>query len=167
MKNVLARFPELCGLLVGLLDVVPRAVAAMVFKPAEASIHGWLLLGNVHHVNGPRGLGLDTMQWFGIGAVLLLAFYASVQVTAHLLRPVNGWFAVARGALGVVAGVLVLNVAESLATGKVTDYIGWVIGTRFTAVNFGDVMAWLALLLFAAAFSGGLALRLLSAPARA
>src|SRR5688500_17601428 len=138
MKSLLTRFPELFGMLLGVLDAVPRLVAAWVFKPAEASIHGWLLLGNVHHVNGPKGLGMDTMQWFGIAAVLLVMFHVSVVVTANLLRATNGWMLVARGALGAVAGVLLLNVLESLATGKVTDYIGWVVGTRFTALNFGD-----------------------------
>lgn len=167
MKNLMMRFPELTGLVLGLLDAVPRAVAALVYKPSEASIHGWLLLGNVHHVNGPKGLGMDTMQWFGIAAVLLLMFYASVQIAAYLLRPANAWFLVARGALGAVAGVLLLNVLESLATGKVTDYIGWVVGTRFTALNFGDVLVSWALVVFAAAFVAGLTMRLLKAPERA
>ena len=168
MKTVILRYPELAGVLLGLLDAVPRLVAAAVYAPSEASIHGWLLLGNVHQLNGPKGLGLHTLQWFGVAAVFLLLFYVSVQATVVLLRPVNGWFLVARGALGAVAGVLLLNVLESLASGKVTDYIGWVIGTRFTAINLGDLLVWCALPVFLASFVIGLALRLLqAAPARA
>ena len=168
MKSAILRFPEVFGVLLGLLDAVPRLIIAALYKPSEASMHGWLLLGNVHHVNGPKGLGLDTLQWFGIAAVLLFLFYGSVQAAAVLLRPANGWFLLARGALGVVGGVLLLNVIESLASSKVTDYVGWVVGTRFTVINLGDVMVWLALLVFVISFATGLVLRVLQAtPARA
>ena len=167
MKKMLARSPELAGLAIGVLDALPRLLAASMYAPGKASLHGWLLLGNVHHVNGPKGLGLDTMQWFGIGAVVLIAYLVAVHITAYLMRPVNGWFLVARGALGAVGGVLLLNVVESLATNKVTDYIGWANGTRFTAINFGDVVLMLALLTFAATFAIGIIVRVLQAPARA
>ena len=167
MKNAITRCPELFGLLIGVLDAIPRLVAAAAYAPGKGSLHGWLLIGNVHHVNGPKGLGMDTMQWFGIGAVILLVYYAAVMITAYLLRPASGWFLVARGALGVVAGTLLLNVVESLATGKVTDYIGWAIGTRFTALNFGDVLVTIALVVFAGSLAAGLWQRLMPALVRA
>ena len=164
MKNAIMKRPELFGALLGVLDAVPRLLAAAYYAPSKASMHGWLILGNVHHENGPKGLGMDTMQWFAIAAVLLAVFLATVHVTAWLLRPANAWFLLARGALGAICGVLLLNVVESLATRKVTDYIGWADGTRVTVLNFGDLLVYAACLLFPLAFAIGLVRRLLRQP---
>ena len=165
MKNAIMKWPELYGVLAGVLDAVPRLLAAATWAPSKASLHGSLLLGNVHHENGPKGLGMDTMQWFGIAAVLLAVFLTGVHLTAFLLRPANGWFLVARGALGAIGGVLLLNVVESLSSRKVTDYIGWTDGTHVTMLNFGDLVVFAACLVFPLAYAIGLLRRALWLPA--
>lgn len=147
MKTMFRSCPELLGMLVGLGDALFRAVAAVAFDPGEARVYGALLLGNVHHHNEIRAFGLTTMAWFGIASVVLGAIYAAVRVAEYGARPGNAGFLLCRALLGAVAGVLVLNVIESLATQKVTNYIGWVLGSRFTAINFGDVLTWLCLVM--------------------
>ena len=143
MKQFASRHPEALGMFVGLVDAIPRAVAAWVYAPSEATLHGVVLLGNVHHVNGIRALGLDTMAWFAIGAAILAVLYAALRTAGRVLALDNAAFAAARGLLGVVGGVLLLNVVESWWTGKVTNWIGIAYGTRFTAFNFGDVVVFL------------------------
>lgn len=147
MKSLLKDCPEGLGLLVGFGDVVFRAIAAVIFAPSEAQRHGWLLLGNVHHHTEIRAFGLSTMEWFGISGVVLAFIYGGVRLSEYGARPGNAGFLLSRGLLGVVAGVLVLNVVESLVSGKVTNYIGWVHGSRFTAINFGDVLIIVCLFL--------------------
>lgn len=147
MKELLKNHPELAGLMLGMADAVFRAVAAITFDPSEARAFGPLLVGNVHHHNEIRAFGLSTMDWFGISAVVLVVMYAGVRYAEYLARPGNAGFLVSRGLIGAVAGVLALNVLESLATHKVTNYIGVIHGTRFTAVNFGDLLLWLCLAL--------------------
>ena len=120
-------------------------------------MYGGLLLGNVHHHNEIRALGLSTMAWFGIAAALFGVFYAGVRIAEYGARPGNAGFLICRMLLGTIAGVLLLNVLESLVTSKVTNYIGWVMGGRFTAINLGDVMAWLSLVLLMPAFALALA----------
>lgn len=164
MKNVLFRFPEFAGIVVGLLDVVPRAIAATVFAPSAASIHGPLLLGNVHHVNGTRAFGLGSMAWFAASGTALALLYLALRVAARPLDPHNVAYVFARGLFGAMAGVLLLNVAESLLTGKVTDYVGVVYGGRFTAVNFGDLLLWLCLLALVPAVTGAFALHVVARP---
>ena len=143
MKRFASRYPEALGVAIGLVDAVPRAIAAWAYAPSKASLHGVVLLGNVHHVNGPRALGLDTMAWFAIGAAILAVLYAALRTAGRMLALDNAAFAAARGLLGVVGGVLLLNVVESLWSGKVTNWIGIAYGTRFTAFNLGDVVVFL------------------------
>lgn len=157
MNALMTRYPELVGLAIGMSDAIFRAIAALVFDPAEARVYGGLLLGNVHHVNGPMAFGLNTMHWFGISGAILLLYYSGLRAAEYLVRPGNVWFPVSRGLLAVAAGVLVLNVLESIATGKVTNYVGWVVGTRFTAINLGDVVLWLSLAALPLAFCAAVA----------
>lgn len=157
MKTMMTRCPELVGLAIGMADAIVRAIAALAFEPGEAKVYGGLLLGNVHHVNGPMAFGLNTLHWFGISAAVLLLYYFGVRVTEYLVRPGNVWFPVSRGLLAVAAGVLVLNVLESVTTGKVTNYVGWVAGTRFTAINLADVVLWLSLAALPLAFCAAVA----------
>ena len=157
MKALMMRYPELVGLATGMSDAVFRAIAALAFAPAEAKVYGGLLLGNVHHVNGPVAFGLDTMHWFGISGAILLFYYVCLRVIEHFVRSGSAWFLVCRGALGVAAGVLALNVLESMATGKVTNYIGWVVGMRFTAINLGDLVLWISLAALPIAFCAAIA----------
>ncbi len=157
MKMMFRNCPELLGLMLGLSDALFRAVAAFAFDPGEARIYGALLLGNVHHHNEVRAFGLPTMAWFGIAAVVFAAFYAGVRIAEYGARPGNSGFLLCRALLGAVAGVLTLNVIESLVTAKVTNYVGWVLGGRFTAINFGDLLTWLCLVLFVPAFVAALA----------
>jgi hypothetical protein len=157
MKALVIRYPELVGLAVGMSDVVFRAIAALVFDPAEAKVFGGLLLGNVHHVNGQMAFGLNTMHWFGIAGAILVLYYFGIRLAEYIVRPGNIWFPISRGLIGLAAGVLVLNVLESVFTGKVTNYVGWVIGTRFTAINFGDVVLTLSLVGLPPVFCGAMA----------
>lgn len=145
MKQMIRNFPELPGLLFGLGDVVFRTIACLVFDPSEVRLYGSLLVGNVHHHNEIRAFGLGTMAWFGIAGALLLVLYAGVRIAESGMKPGNIGFLVSRGLLGAICGVLVLNVLESIATGKVTNYIGLAYGTRFTAINFGDLLLWVCL----------------------
>lgn len=146
MKKWIVANPELAGLLLGLSDVVFRAIAAFAFPPSGGKMFGPLLLANVHHPNGLKALGMTTMHWFGISAIVLAMLYGGVMLCVRLApRDYPAW-RVARGLLAVVAGVLLLNVLESAFTGKVTDFIGIVRGTRFHAWNFGDMALTLALI---------------------
>ena len=164
MKAFLLRFPEVLGLGAGLLDAVPRAIAATVYAPAAATVHGPLLIGNVHHVNGTRAFGLDSMAWFAASGAALAALYLALRVAARPLDPHNVAYLFARGLFGAMAGVLLLNVAESLLTGKVTDYVGLVYGGRFTAVNFGDLLLWMSLLALVPSVTGAFALHVVARP---
>lgn len=145
MKELIKHHPELAGLLIGMTDAVFRAIAAIVFDPSEGRAYGPLLIGNVYHHNEIRAFGLSTMTWFGISAVVIVLMYTSVRFAEHLAKPGNAGFLLSRGLIGAVAGVLVLNVLESLATQKVTNYIGVIYGSRFTAINFGDLLLWISL----------------------
>jgi hypothetical protein len=156
MKTMFRNCPELLGLMLGLSDALFRAFAAFAFAPGEARVYGVLLLGNVHHHNEVRAFGLPTMAWFGIAAVVFAALYAGVRIAEYGARPGNSGFLLCRALLGVVAGVLSLNVIESLVTAKVTNYFGWVLGGRFTAINLGDVLTWLCLALLVPAFFAAL-----------
>ena len=153
MKTMFRNFPELLGLMLGLGDAVFRATAAFVFEAGDARVYGGLLLGNVHHHNEVRALGLSTMAWFGIAATVFGVFYAGVRIAEYGARPGNTGFLICRVLMGTVAGVLLLNVIESLVTSKVTNYIGWVLDGRFTAINLGDVMTWFSLVLLVPAFA--------------
>lgn len=164
MKTMFRHYPELLGLMLGLSDSVFRAIAALVFEPGEARIYGALLLGNVHHHNEIRAFGLSTVAWFGIAAAVIGAIYASVRIAEYGARTGNAGFLLCRVLLGTVAGVLLLNVVESLVTAKVTNYFGWVLDGRFTAINLGDVLAWLCLALLLPALIMALAQYLASRP---
>lgn len=157
MKTMFRNCPELLGLMLGLGDAVFRAAAAFVFDPGEARVFGVLLLGNVHHHNEVRAFGLPTLAWFGIAAAVFLLMYAGLRIAEYGARPGNAGFLLCRALMGVVVGVLCLNVIESLATAKVTNYIGWVLQGRFTAINFGDVVTWLCLAMLVPAFLFALA----------
>lgn len=143
MKRLLLATPELAGLVLGLADAVPRALAALAYAPTKASLYGPLLVGNVHHVNGPRAFGLGTFEWFGIGAAILATLYAALRIGGTALRIDHPAFLIARGLCGVIGGILLLNVAEAAITGKVTNYVGLAVGARFTAINGADVLAML------------------------
>ena len=158
MKTMFRKFPELLGMMFGLGDAVFRLIASLVFDPGEAQAFGALLLGNVYHHNEIRAFGLSTMAWFGLAAVVLGTMYAAVRIAEYGAKPGNAGFLVCRALLGAVAGVLALNVIESLATQKVTNYIGWIVGSRFTAINFGDVLVWVSLLMLLPALVMALAL---------
>lgn len=162
MKDFLMRFPELAGIGLGLSDAVPRAIAAAVYAPAGVSVHGPFLLGNVHHVNGTRAFGLESMTWFAASAASLALLYGALRIAARPLDPDNAAFAFVRGLFGAMTGVLLLNVFESLLTGKVTNYIGLVYGGRFTAVNFGDLLLWMCLAALVPAITGAFALHLVA-----
>lgn len=144
MKYLLKSFPEVIGVLAGLADGLLRVAAGMFFDPSEARVYGPLLIGNVHHHNEVRALGLTTMQWFGIGGVLLCLMYAGLRLGEYGAKSANVWFLVARAMLGSIAGILLLNVVESLLTQKVTNYVGWTHAGRFTAINFGDAVVWIS-----------------------
>lgn len=152
MKTLFRTCPELLGLLLGLADSIFRAAAAFAFDPGDARVYGALMVGNVHHHNEIRAFGLSTMAWFGIAAAVFGAIYAGVRIAECGARPGNAGFLFCRALLGAVAGVLALNVIESAVTAKVTNYIGWVVGGRFTAINFGDMLTWLCLVLLLPAF---------------
>lgn len=164
MKTMFRTCPELLGMTICLADVLFRAIAAFAFDPGEARVYGALLLGNVHHHNEIRAFGLDTMAWFGIAAAILGTLYGGVRLAEYGARPGNAGFLACRVLLGAVAGVLALNVIESLATRKVTNYFGWVLGSRFTAINLGDVLIWLSLILLLPALVMALALYLSRRP---
>ncbi len=161
MKQILMRFPELAGFCLGLLDALPRAIAAFAYAPSAATVHGPLLLGNVHHVNGVRAFGLDSMVWFGMSGAVLAAGYLALRLGARALAGTNPAFVFSRALFGAMGGVLVLNVAESLATGKVTNYVGLVFAGRFTAINLGDLLLWLSLLALFPAITAAFALHVL------
>jgi hypothetical protein len=118
----------------------------------------------VHHHNEIRAFGLSTMAWFGIAAVVLGGIYAGVRIAEYGARPGNAGFLFCRALMGVVAGVLALNVIESLVTAKVTNYFGWVLDGRFTAINLGDVLTWLCLLMLLPALVIALAQYVASRP---
>jgi hypothetical protein len=160
MKMMFRRCPELLGMMFGLGDAVFRLIASLVFDPGEGRAFGVLLLGNVYHHNEIRAFGLSTMAWFGLAAIVLGAIYAAVRIAEYGAKPGNAGFLACRALLGAVAGVLVLNVVESLATQKVTNYIGWILGGRFTAINFGDVLVWVSLVMLLPALIMALALYL-------
>lgn len=143
MKRLLLSHPEFAGVALGLLDAVPRALAALAFAPSKASMHGALLIGNVHHVNGARAFGLHTFEWFGLAAIVLALAYGGLRIGGAMLRIDGVAFALARAAFAAIGGLLLLNVAEAALTGKVTNYVGIAAGTRFTAINGGDVLAML------------------------
>ena len=144
MKRLLLAHPEVAGFALGLLDAVPRALAAITYAPSKAKLFGPLLIGNVLHVNGvPKAFGMATYAWFGIGAVLLAVLYGTVRTTGAFLRVDEPLFAIARALFGAIAGTLALNVAEATLTGKVTNYFGLAYGSRFTAINGGDVLVFL------------------------
>lgn len=164
MKTMFRDCPELLGLMLGLADAIFRALAAFAFEPGDARVYGALLIGNVHHHNEIRALGLPTMAWFGIAAVVFGMFYAGVRIAEYGARPGNAGFLWCRVLLGAVAGVLLLNVLESAVTAKVTNYVGWVLDGRFTAINLGDVMTWLSLALLMPAFAIAVAQYLASRP---
>jgi hypothetical protein len=161
MKQFLVRHPELAGAMLGLADAVPRAVAAFAYSPSAASLHGVLLLGNVHHVNGVRAFGLGSMAWFALSGGVLALGYLGLRAAGRALAGDNPAYLFARGLFGAMFGVLLLNVAESLATGKVTNYIGIALAGRFTAINLGDLLLWLCLLALLPAVTGAFALHVL------
>ncbi len=140
MKDWIRRHPELAGLLLGLADAPLRLLAALAFAPADGRVFGPLLLANVHHHNEVRAFGWTSMDWFGVAAITLALMYAGVRFCDHVAGGANAGFRASRGLLAIVAGVLLLNALESAATGKVTDFIGWVHDGRFTAVNLGDIV---------------------------
>lgn len=139
------RNPELIGLLIGLADVVPRWLASRWFTPGDGQLHGLLVIANVHHRNEMLPIGLTTMQGFAVAAFVLAVYYAATRAAACCLGPGLPGFRAARACLAVVAGVLLLNVAESAWTGKVTDYVGLARGSRVWMFNFGDLVLWTAL----------------------
>lgn len=140
MKRWILANPELAGLLVGLSDAPLRAVVASIWVPSKGEFVGPFIVGNVHHHVGIRALGLGTLQWFGIAAVLLVLFYAYVRFCEHLARRDYSGFRMARAGLAAMCGVLVLNTLEAVATGKVTDYIGIADGNRAHVANWGDAV---------------------------
>lgn len=164
MKTMFRSCPELLGLMLGLGDSVFRAIAAFVFDPGEARVYGALMVGNVHHHNEIRAFGLPTMAWFGIAAAVFGTIYAGVRIAEYGARPGNSGFLFCRALLGSIAGVLLLNVIESLVTAKVTNYFGWVLEGRFTAINLGDVLTWLCLLMLLPAIVVAFAQYLASRP---
>jgi hypothetical protein len=145
MKMFLRYLPELAGFLVGLLDLLPRLLANLMYAPSEARLHGSLLYGNIPHPNGTMALGLGTMSWFAIAAGVLAVMYGGVRLAEHLAQASNSGFRTGRFLLACVGGVLVLNVVEGMTRGSVTNYIGIAYGTRFTAINLGDLLVWLSL----------------------
>lgn len=145
MNVLLRNLPELAGLVVGWLDLLPRLLANLVYEPGEARLHGSLLYGNIPHPNGTMALGLGTMSWFAIAACVMAAAYGGVRLAENLAHASNHGFRIGRFLLGCAGGVLALNIAEALARGSVTNYIGLAYGSRFTAINLGDVLLWLSL----------------------
>jgi hypothetical protein len=145
MKTFFRNLPEIAGFLVGLLDLLPRMLANVMYEPSEARLHGSLLYGNIPHPNGTMALGLGTMSWFAIAACVVAVMYGGVRLAEHLAPASNPGYRIGRFLLGCVGGVLALNVIEALVRGSVTNYIGLAYGTRFTAINFGDLLLWLSL----------------------
>jgi hypothetical protein len=158
MKHLLRTVPETMGIAIAIADATLRTLAGLLFAPSEARVYGFLLIGNVHHHNEIRALGWTTMQWFGVGGALVVILYSALRFGEYGARPGNVWFLVARALLASMAGILLLNVAESLLTQKVTNYIGWTHGGRFTAINLGDAVTWLASGLFLPAVVAAFAL---------
>lgn len=142
------KYPELTGLAIGLVDALPRWLAAQAFAPGGGRLHGPLVLANVHHPNGMLGIGLSTMQGFAMAAGLLAMYYTATRLAGRWLGPEEAGFRWARACLAVVAGVLVLNTLESYFTAKVTDYVGLARGTQVMMFNLGDVVVTLALLAY-------------------
>lgn len=141
--------PEICGLILGLYDALPRLLAAWWFAPGDGELYGPLVLANVHHKSGMLGIGLTTMQGFSLAAFLLAFYYILTWLAARWIAPWHPGFRWARGCIAVVAGVLLLNVGETLLSDKVTDYIGVARGTRVWMLNFGDIAITGALVAYA------------------
>lgn len=160
MKKIIRTYPEFAGLVLGLLDVLPRLLAIAMYAPKEARLHGSFLYGNIPHPNGPMAFGLGTLSWFAIAAIVLAAMYGAVRLGERLAEASNTGFLIARFLLGTVAGVLALNSAEAIASGRVTNYFGVAYGARFTALNLGDLLLWFSLCGFLPAMAVALAIHL-------
>ena len=146
--KLLTRHPELAGFLLGASDLLVRPWAKWIFEPSEAIRLGAVLLGNVPHHREVRALGLETMVWFGIAAVVLAAMYAGMRWAERIGGASNAGFVACRFFLAGVAGVLAINVLEAATTGAVTNYLGWTHAGRFTMLNLGDLVLWACLLGF-------------------
>jgi hypothetical protein len=144
MIRWIKKHPELAGLLIGLVDLPLRLIAAAVWSSSDGRIYGPVLLGNVHHPVETRAFGLDSLQWFWIAAVMLTLFYAGVWLCTRVSGRDYGGYRFARFSLAAMAGVLVLNLSEALLTGKVTDYFGLINGSRAHVINLGDVVVTLS-----------------------
>jgi hypothetical protein len=160
------RYPELAGFLLGAADLLVRPWAKWLFEPSEAIRLGRVLLGNVPHPREVRALGLETMVWFGIAAVVLAVMYGGMRFAERVGGASNAGFLACRFFLAGVAGVLAINVLEAATTGAVTNYLGWTHGGRFTMLNIGDLVLWACLLGFLPA-AGLAATTLLRSQARA
>ncbi|KFN51297.1 hypothetical protein [Arenimonas composti] len=143
----LLRHPETAGLLLGLSDVIFRALAAATWPPSGGRLFGRFFLANVHHRVEKRAFGLDSLEWFGIAAVVVVLMYGGVRLCSHVAHRDYAGYRLARFAVAAMAGVLMLNTAEALLTGKVTDWFGLVHGNGGKALNLGDLVAWTAAVL--------------------
>ncbi|KAA2284962.1 signal peptidase II [Arenimonas fontis] len=149
------RYPEVAGLSIGLMDVIPRILVAAIYEPSQGDVFGPFLIANVHNSRETIALGLSTMDGFQIGMVIIMGLYLLTMMAARMLRADNLGFRLGRMALAVAMGVALLNMGEWVLTAKVTDYVGVMSGTRFWAINLGDLALGMSMVGFPALLAWG------------
>ncbi|HLT03850.1 MAG TPA: hypothetical protein VK019_02660 [Pseudomonas sp.] len=139
--------PELCGLLLGLFDAVPRLLICLLFAPGDGHrLFGPLVLARVHHREFDIGHGLTSTHAMAIFIGLFLFAVLTLRVLAWHFRLDGALLRWALFAFAAGLGVTVLDLSETLLTGKVTEYFGLVRNARVSLYNFGDLVRWMSLL---------------------
>jgi hypothetical protein len=140
------------------IDVFLRFAANEIFAPGKITDPSHVLFfGNVHHPSGVLAFGLSTVEWLLIALAVSTAFYVTTLLIGKLgsVRDTKSFW-VLKVSMSIPFGLAIINLAESILFGRVTDYLGLIHSeSQFIAVNVGDLALWTSLLFapFAAAAS--------------
>ncbi|KAA2284961.1 hypothetical protein [Arenimonas fontis] len=141
------QWPEVAGLFLGLSDAIPRLIVSAFLEPGDGfRLFGPLALARVHHREWDVGYGLTSTHAALIFAVFCLVAVLMLRLAMRLLRKEGSLSRLALFALAAAMGVAMIDFSETVLTGKVTEYLGLIRGSRISLFNLGDLMRWAALL---------------------